>query len=151
MVKSAQKQVPQFKPSSAAASSRMRTVKQKDNPVELALRSLLHSRGLRFRAHYKVAPQIRARPDIAFVASRVAVFVDGCFWHRCPKHGTLPKSNDAWWLAKLNANVDRDRNADGQLRRIGWRVIRVWEHEDPVRAAAKIAAVVRRRIKLPAA
>jgi DNA mismatch endonuclease (patch repair protein) len=134
-------------PSSLAASVRMRAVKQRDNEREVALRSALHRLGLRFRIHAKIAPTIRARPDVVFAGARVAVFVDGCFWHRCPTHGTLPKANAAWWLAKLNANVARDEATNAALRALGWRVLRIWEHEEPARAAMMIARVVRERLR----
>lgn len=72
----------------------------------------------------------------------VAVFVDGCFWHRCPLHGTLPKANADWWLAKLDRNVERDRETDLLLVASGWQVLRFWEHEEPAAAAATIAGAV---------
>ncbi len=89
-------------------------------------------------------PQIgRARPDVVFTRARVAVFVDGCFWHRCPEHGTSPKTNGGWWRRKLDANVERDRATDATLEAAGWTVIRIWEHEDAVAAADRVEAVVR--------
>ncbi|GAB3868070.1 hypothetical protein GCM10027610_124160 [Dactylosporangium cerinum] len=72
----------------------------------------------------------------------MAVFVDGCFWHRCPQHGTTPKRNTEWWTAKLQANVNRDRDTDARLASLGWTVLRVWEHESPVAAADRVAAAV---------
>ena len=83
------------------------------------------------------------RPDIVFVSSRLAVFVDGCFWHRCPEHATQPKANKQWWTNKLQDNVERDRRHDSALRKAGWSVLRVWEHEDPHEAAAKISLLIR--------
>jgi DNA mismatch endonuclease (patch repair protein) len=80
---------------------------------------------------------------VVFVSARVAVFVDGCFWHRCPEHGSDPKANASWWKAKLDANVERDRRHDDALRVAGWNVIRVWEHEDPERAGDRVEASVR--------
>ena len=80
--------------------------------------------------------------DVTFGGARVAVFVDGCFWHRCPVHSTLPKANREWWSQKLADNVDRDRRVDSALTQKGWRVLRIWEHEDPEGAADRIAAVV---------
>lgn len=90
-------------------------------------------------------PGTRRRVDICFVRARVAVFVDGCFWHRCPLHGTLPRNNREWWAAKLAANVARDRAADLALADQGWEVVRVWEHDDPITAAGEIETRVRAR------
>jgi DNA mismatch endonuclease, patch repair protein len=115
--------------------------------VELALRRELHRIGLRYRIHVRALP---GTPDIALTRARVAVFVDGCFWHRCPQHGTSPKNNSEWWAAKLDGNVERDRRKDLQLQDLGWVPVHVWEHEDPVVAAAEIYRVWRERIGHPA-
>jgi len=85
---------------------------------------------------------VRVRPDITFTRRRVAVFVDGCFWHGCPEHQRKPRSNVDYWKPKLDANVARDRRVDAALLAAGWRVVRVWEHEDPADAAARIHAIV---------
>ena len=85
----------------------------------------------------------RRRPDIVFTRKRVAVFVDGCFWHSCPLHATVPKSNRDWWVAKLGRNVARDRETDDLLRVLGWTVLRFWEHEDPIAAVDLIERTVR--------
>jgi DNA mismatch endonuclease, patch repair protein len=130
---------------SEQVSARMRAVKQRDNSSERALRSILHRQGLRFRIHYKIAKEVLARPDIAFVGAKVAVFLDGCFWHRCPTHGTVPKTNRKWWISKLNANVRRDRATDAKLRLLGWRVLRIWEHEGATAAADCVAKIVVKR------
>ena len=82
---------------------------------------------------------------MTFSAKRVAVFVDGCFWHGCPVHGTHPKANKAWWAEKLRANVARDRATDQYLTGLGWVVVRIWEHEDADSAADRVEAVVRNR------
>ena len=87
----------------------------------------------------------RTRPDIVFTRVRVAVFVDGCFWHRCPDHETFPKTNAEWWGEKLDKNVRRDRAIDEALTSAGWTVIRIWEHENPVEAADHVEKVVRSR------
>jgi len=105
---------------------------------ELALRRELWRRGLRgYRVDWRVRP-LRRRVDIAWPGRRLAVLVDGCFWHRCPEHGTAPGTNADWWEAKLQRNVDRDRDTDARLSDLGWTVLRVWEHEDPVVAAGRI-------------
>lgn len=104
----------------------MSRVKSKNSSAERALRSALHAEGLRFRLHRSIEG---VAVDIVFVAPRVAVFVDGCFWHGCHKHATFPKSNTDYWLPKLAENRQRDRRQTAKLRRSGWRVIRVWEHD----------------------
>jgi DNA mismatch endonuclease (patch repair protein) len=127
-------------PSSPGRSANMRANKRTDTKPEMALRRALHRRGLRYRKDYRLdLDGARVRPDIAFTARRVAVFVDGCFWHACPEHGTKPASNTWYWGPKLARNVERDRAADVALAAAGWRVVRVWEHE-PLETA--IAAVV---------
>lgn len=105
----------------------------------------MHSRGLRYRLDVAIVPGTRRRVDIAFPNAKVAIFVDGCFWHRCPSHGTSPNSNADWWAAKLDGNVARDRDTDVRLGSAGWTVFRVWEHEDMVAASERVAATVRQR------
>jgi len=83
------------------------------------------------------------RPDVVFTRSRVAVFVDGCFWHRCPVHATHPRANAAFWKEKFRRNVERDRADDAALSAAGWSVVRVWEHEDPQTAAGRVEALHR--------
>lgn len=95
----------------------------------MQLRRELHARGLRYRVEASVVPGLRRTADLLFPGPRVAVFVDGCFWHMCPEHGNTPKANRDWWRAKLERNVERDRDTDAQLREAGWEVIRIWEHE----------------------
>jgi DNA mismatch endonuclease (patch repair protein) len=87
-------------------------------------------------------PGLRCRPDIIFPKVRVAVFVDGCFWHQCPQHGTEPRTNSGYWAAKLDRNVARDRRNDAALEAAGWRVVRVWEHESPSGGADRVVAVL---------
>lgn len=117
-----------------------------DTTPERALRSRLHRRGLRFRKDLPVvANGVKTRPDLVFSGARVAVFVDGCFWHRCPEHFQQPRANAEWWHAKLDRNVERDRRADDALARDGWAVLRVWEHEDPDEAAVRVELLVRER------
>jgi DNA mismatch endonuclease (patch repair protein) len=131
--------------SSGAALRRMRSTRQRDTDPELALRRLLHAAGLRFRVDRTVLPGLRRRADVVFATAKVAVFVDGCFWHCCPKHRTFPRMNRQWWAEKLEANRRRDADTNRQLIRAGWKVERVWEHEDPADAAARIELVVRAR------
>jgi DNA mismatch endonuclease (patch repair protein) len=133
--------------SSLDAYKRMTTTRQRDTVPERLLRAELHRRGLRFRIHRKLLPELRRQVDVAFGPARVAVFVDGCFWHSCPIHRTSAKANAAFWRQKLADNVCRDRDTDARLRKAGWRVVRVWEHEAPERAAAKIAKIVDHRLR----
>ncbi len=111
---------------------------QRDTAAELRLRAELHRRGLRYRVDVAPIMGLRRRADVVFTRQRLAVFVDGCFWHGCPEHATWPKHNAAWWREKLERNRQRDRETDRQLRAAGWRVVRVWEHEDPVVAADRV-------------
>jgi DNA mismatch endonuclease, patch repair protein len=131
------------KASSPAVRRRMQATPRRDTPAEVALRSALHRLGLRFRLHRSIDGVPRTRPDIVFVSAKIAVFVDGCFWHGCPDHGSTPKANGEWWVRKLAANVERDRRYDAALRAAGWTVVRIWEHEDPSAAAARIFKLVR--------
>jgi DNA mismatch endonuclease (patch repair protein) len=126
-------------PSSEAVASRMSRQRRRETSPELAIRRLLFAAGYRYRLHYPVPARPRSTIDIAFTRYRVAVFVDGCFWHRCPEHGTFPRANAWWWLDKLERNVERDRGTDASLTAEGWQVIRVWEHEDPFHALTRIA------------
>lgn len=123
----------------------MSRVARRDTRPEIALRRELHARGLRYRVDVPPVPDLRGRADILFRPARVAVYVDGCFWHSCAKHGVIPKSNREWWKAKLRATVKRDRATEEKLELLGWRVVRVWEHEDPVVAADRVEAAVRSR------
>jgi DNA mismatch endonuclease, patch repair protein len=105
--------------------------RRRDTGPELRLRSELHRTGLRFRVDMPIEVPGRRpiRPDIVFSRLRIAVFVDGCFWHGCPEHGAPPKSNTSYWIPKIAATRDRDRRADRLLAEEGWRVVRIWEHE----------------------
>src|SRR4051794_27753605 len=106
---------------SAASSARMARQARRDTGVEVRLRSLLHARGLRYRVHRRPLGGLRREADIVFPRARVAVFVDGCFWHGCPDHGTWPKTNAAFWRSKIEGNARRDRETDEALARAGWR------------------------------
>jgi DNA mismatch endonuclease (patch repair protein) len=131
--------------SSEAVRLRFEGQGRRDTLPELRLRKELHRRGLRYRVDRAVPGLARVRPDLLFAGARVAVFVDGCFWHSCDEHAHLPRSNAAWWIAKLEGNVLRDRRADARLAALGWEVLRVWEHEDPVAAADRVEDLVRSR------
>jgi DNA mismatch endonuclease, patch repair protein len=123
----------------------MQATRQRDTKGEIALRRELHRLGFRFRIHRRPVHGLRREADIVFSSSRVAVFVDGCFWHGCPTHGTWPRANADWWRKKIEANVARDRDTDSRLGDAGWEPVRVWEHERTEEAATRIAAIVRER------
>jgi DNA mismatch endonuclease (patch repair protein) len=123
-------------------SREMQAQRERDTGIERAIRSRLHARGLRFRVHRRLLKGTRREVDVVFPGAKVAVFVDGCFWHGCPEHGTWPRNNAQFWRAKIEGNVARDRDTDARLQAEGWTVVRVWEHESPADAADRIAAVV---------
>ncbi|TLW92409.1 very short patch repair endonuclease [Saccharomonospora piscinae] len=131
-------------PLDAATSARLRRQPRSDTKPEAALRRELHRRGLRFRLNH---PGLPGRPDIVFTRAKVAVFVDGCFWHRCPEHSTVPRNNRDWWQAKFDRNTARDRAKDAELAALGWRVLHVWEHEATGAAADRVEAAWRHRVK----
>lgn len=118
---------------------------RRDTKPELALRRELHRRGYRYYVDRPPLPGLRRRADLVFPRLKVAVYVDGCFWHSCPDHATTPKNNHDWWIAKLAGNVTRDRDTDARLAEAGWRVIRFWEHADPIEAANQTAATLAER------
>lgn len=124
----------------------MQSNRGKDTGPELRVRSALHCRGLRFRKHVRPLPDLRCTADVVFPRLRIAVFIDGCFWHGCPIHASRPVSNAEWWAAKLDGNRERDERNTAALAAAGWLCLRVWEHEsvDEV-CTAVLAAVDRRR------
>jgi DNA mismatch endonuclease, patch repair protein len=126
----------------------MLSTRRRDTSAEMAIRRLLHARGLRFRVDRQVMPGTRRRADIVFAGAKLVVFVDGCFWHSCPRHQTRPKANAAWWAEKLAANRRRDAETNRQLLEAGWLVERVWEHEVPTVAADRIETIMRARRRL---
>lgn len=128
---------------SPGRAANMRGNRRADTKPETALRSALHARGYRYRKDFRLdLPLRRVRPDIAFTSRRVAVFVDGCFWHACPEHGSAPKSNEWYWSPKLARNVERDRAADAALEHAGWTVVRLWEHVPLAEAVALVVSAV---------
>jgi DNA mismatch endonuclease (patch repair protein) len=128
--------------SSDSARSIMRANKRRDTRPELLVRRLLHAQGLRYRVDHRVVQESRTRADIAFTRQRVAVFIDGCFWHSCPDHLHLPKANADYWVAKLARNVERDAEVAVLLRSLGWTVLRFWEHLPAEDAVTEIIAAV---------
>lgn len=120
--------------------------RSRDTGPERKLRSAVHRMGLRFRVNQLIlVSDHRVRPDLVFGPSRVAVFVDGCFWHRCPQHGNSPVKNVDYWEPKLDKNVKRDEANRDALEADGWVVMRFWEHEDPERSAQMIKDTVKAR------
>lgn len=119
--------------------SRQRSV---NTEIEVRLRQELHAAGLRYRVHRRPIPGLRCTADIVFTSARVAVFVDGCFWHGCPDHGTMPKTNTDFWREKIRRNIERDEHTRSELAAAGWLAVQVWEHVDPAEAAATIAVFV---------
>ncbi|AMY53608.1 very short patch repair endonuclease [Rhodococcoides fascians] len=122
----------------AKTSARLSKQRRRDTKPEVALRRELHRRGLRYFVDRAPVKGMRRRADLVFPRRKVAVYVDGCFWHSCPVHATKPRNNAQWWADKLAANVARDRDTDTRLIEEGWRVVRIWEHEDPVVAAQRV-------------
>jgi DNA mismatch endonuclease, patch repair protein len=133
-------------PLTEGRAANMRAIRRTGTKPEMALRRALHRQGYRFRKDYRLdlAEGKRVRPDIAFTARRVAVFVDGCFWHACPDHGGKPANNTWYWEPKLRRNVERDRAADAALTAAGWDVVRVWEHETLDDAVTAVVAALAR-------
>lgn len=115
----------------------------RDTALELAIRSLVHARGLRYFVSRRPLKGLRRTADMVFPGRRVAVFLDGCFWHQCPEHFHMPATNRAYWEPKIARNVERDRETDQRLTEADWRVLRFWEHEDPAAVADRIERVVR--------
>lgn len=123
----------------------MQAARQRDTGPELAVRSELHRRGLRFYVDRAPLPGLRRRADILFPRRRVAVYIDGCYWHGCPEHGTWPKANAEWWRAKIEANRARDRDTDRHLADAGWVSIRAWEHEASSAIADRVVRALSER------
>lgn len=108
---------------------RMQQQRRRDTKLEVGIRKELHRLGFRFRVDYRPEKSLRCRGDIVFTRRKVIVFVDGCFWHGCPIHATMPVNNAEWWRKKLAGNVERDKRNTAALEELGWNVLRVWEHE----------------------
>jgi DNA mismatch endonuclease (patch repair protein) len=139
---------PRSRPSSSSevASFRMRAVRQSETKPEARLGQELRRLGLRFAIDQRPIPTCSRRGDFVFKTARVVVLIDGCFWHCCPTHATWPKANSEWWKEKLEGNVRRDRDTDRRLRRAGWSVVRIWEHEDMAEAARRVSRKVALRL-----
>lgn len=121
----------------------MRSNRRKDTGPELAVRRILFADGLRYRVDFAPWSNKRRRADIVFIGPRLAVFIDGCFWHGCPEHGTVPAAHADYWVPKLERNKERDEETDRMAAEEGWRVLRIWEHVQPEEAAARIIKILR--------
>lgn len=128
-------------------SRRMSRQRTRNTEPEVLLRRELHRRGLRYRIDAPLPGMPRRRADVLFTRAKVAVFVDGCFWHSCPQHKTAPANNGAWWAAKLARNAERDRETGKHLSSLGWAVLRVWEHENMKHRATDIELIVRSAVE----
>lgn len=137
---------PAICPPSPTRSQNMAAVKRANTRPELDLRRALHAKGLRFRKDYPIRLRGRMiRPDIAFTRYRLAIFVDGCFWHSCPEHGQVPATNVEFWTAKLKGNFERDRAQDLMLESADWLVVRIWEHEQLAAAVESVENALKTR------
>ncbi|WP_406462615.1 very short patch repair endonuclease [Streptomyces sp. NBC_00111] len=134
-----------IEPSSPGVSARMKRQPSRDTTPEVAIRKLLHAAGFRYRLNERVPGMPRRTIDIAFTRAKVAVLIDGCFWHGCPLHATQPKANAQWWRDKLDRNMERDTETTQHLTAAGWTVLRFWEHESTEGVARQIAAAVTAR------
>ena len=124
----------------------MQSNRRRDTLPEIAVRKILHRAGFRYRVDY-AALGGRRRADIVFTRQHIAIFIDGCFWHGCPAHATIPKTNTAYWLPKLQRNIERDRETDGMLREAGWIVLRFWEHKAAEVVASDISDAVKQAMR----
>jgi DNA mismatch endonuclease (patch repair protein) len=126
----------------------MARVRQRGTDIEIKLRRVLYAQGMRYRLQVPLLSRPRRVADIVFIGPRVAVFVDGCFWHGCPLHATWPKANADFWREKIEVNRARDADTDQRLRALGWEVVRIWEHESSTDAARRVTQVVLTRKRL---
>jgi DNA mismatch endonuclease, patch repair protein len=129
--------------SSSSVAARMSRQARRNTSPELAIRHLLFAGGYRYRVHYPVPGMPRRSIDVAFPGAQLAVFVDGCYWHGCKRHKTIPRANHEWWEAKLANNRARDRDTDRWLKRRGWTIVRAWEHEGPNVVVARVESNLR--------
>ena len=133
--------------SSDAARATMRANRGRDTGPELAVRRALHAMGLRYRVDHPLPFDRRRRADIVFTRARVAVFIDGCFWHGCPEHGSTPRTNTAFWSEKIARNRARDDDTTQRLEVMGWTVLRFWEHENPTSCAEFVRQTLLRIVR----
>ena len=134
--------------SSEATRKSMQGNRSRDTKPELAVRSAVHRRGLRYRVAARPLPDLRRTADLVFRKAKVAVFVDGCYWHGCPEHHTQPATNPEYWSNKISGNIARDHDTDAHLQEAGWTVLRFWEHEEPESVADAVERSVRAALQL---
>lgn len=120
----------------------MKGNRRRDTKPELAVRRLVHAAGLRYRVDARPLPDVNRRADLLFTRAKVAVFIDGCFWHGCPEHHTIARANAGYWAEKVSRNRERDAETDRLLEAAGWIVVRAWEHQAPAVVAERIMAAV---------
>lgn len=123
----------------------MRGNRRRDTRPEMAVRRAVHRLGLRYRVDFRPLPGLNRRADLVFTRAKVAVFVDGCYWHGCPQHGTTARTNASYWGPKISRNRERDLDTDRQLAAAGWEVVRIWEHDNSDIAASRVADIVGER------
>ena len=123
----------------------MQAIRSRDTKPEKLIRRLVHAKGLRYRVAARPLPDLRRTADLVFRPAKVAVFIDGCYWHGCPEHYVPPKTNSGYWSDKIVRNVKRDRDTDQRLEQAGWLVLRFWEHEPSDTCADTISVTVERR------
>lgn len=133
--------------SSPAVRNSMQGNKNRDTKPEMIVRRCLHASGLRYRVHARPIKDWNRRADLVFPRAKIAVFVNGCFWHGCPQHYTAPKTNAAYWVPKIKRNSERDVETFTRLKSEGWLVISMWEHEDLYKKSERIARRIRKRIE----
>ncbi|MFJ6492362.1 very short patch repair endonuclease [Streptomyces californicus] len=131
--------------SSAARRRNMQAIRSRDTKPERLIRRLVHANGLRYRVAARPLPDLRRTADLVFRPAKVAVFIDGCYWHGCPEHYVSPKTNPGYWSEKVARNIARDRDTDEQLTAAGWLVLRFWEHQSSDACALSIISAVRER------
>lgn len=129
--------------STPASRAVMQANRRRDTSPEMAVRRLAHAEGLRYRVDAKPLPQLNRRADLVFTRAKVAVFIDGCYWHGCPLHGTAAQSNADYWRTKIARNRERDAETNQRLGDAGWLVVRAWEHDDPTSVVTRIINAVR--------
>lgn len=121
----------------------MQANRGRDTAPEMAVRRLLHAAGLRYRVDHRPIPTLNRRADVVFTRAKIALFIDGCFWHGCPQHHTVARTNAAYWAEKVSNNVARDTETDRLLREAGWTVVRFWEHEPADEVAEGVIELVK--------
>ncbi|MGP3979282.1 very short patch repair endonuclease [Streptomyces sp. 8N114] len=134
--------------SSAARRRNMQAIRSRDTTPERKIRQLVHAQGARYRVSTRPLPELRRTADMVFRSAKIAVFIDGCYWHGCAEHYVPPKTNPGYWSDKVARNIARDRDTDQKLKTAGWLVLRFWEHEESDACADKILAEVRNRRRI---